>query len=435
MAKIIPFCGLRYEKKHVSEIQRLVTPPYDIISPHDQNRFYRAHAYNIIRLEYGKTKQTDSDNNNRYTRAHATLRDWIDRGVLEKEAKPAFYIIQNDYIDPDGNLKKFTGLIGYIKLEKFGEGKILPHEKTYAGPKEDRFNLLKETGVSFSPVFSLYRDPSKRISGILKKVTQKKAALDFKDWAGDGQKLWTVTQSSQIQLIQNAFQGKKLLIADGHHRYLTAIRYQKEMGSQAAPNAEYIMMCLSEIHDPGLCVLPVFRLVSDVPAARWKTFEKKMGDYFEVEKVGAVSKLQAAQADLAKKTRSAVIGYLEKGGKQAMLLKIRQSFMDEFFQSQDTRHSRIYHRLDIVILNQMILGHLLNIQPGEEKGRVQYTKNLDEARRSVSRGNAQAAFLPGLPNIDAIWDLAKQGETLPQKTTYFLPKLITGMVMNPVRLD
>jgi uncharacterized protein (DUF1015 family) len=435
MAKIVPFNGLRYSKALKAAISRLVTPPYDIISEQEQKRFYRAHPQNIIRLEYGTTKPTDTAKNNRYTRAKKTLQEWLSAKVLGPESKPAFYLLQTEYVDPDGEKKKFTGLFSRVKLERFGEGKVLPHEKTYEGPKTDRFNLLKETGVSMSPVFSLYRDPSQRIRALFDKLVGKQPELKLEDWSGSQHKLWVITQPTQIAAIQNAFQGKKLLIADGHHRYLTAIRYQKEFRDQIGPDADWVMMCVAEIHDPGLSILPVYRLIKGISQKQWSVFKKKCEEYFEIEKVTAVKQLREAQMAAVKKYRCAVIGYIEKGGKNAYLMRVKQGYLESFYNPSETRHSRIYHRLDVVILNQLILNQLLDIHSGEEKGRVTYTKNLKDAQQTVERGEAQAAFLPGLPNVDAIWDLAKQGETMPQKSTYFLPKLITGLVMNPMNKD
>lgn len=435
MAKILPFTGLRYTKALQTAINRLVTPPYDIISEQEQKSFYRAHQRNIIRLEYGITKSTDTAKNNRYTRAKKILQEWLDAKILVPEAKPAFYLLQTEYVDPEGAKKKFTGIFTRVKLERFGEGKVLPHEKTYEGPKTDRFNLLKETGVSFSPVFSLYRDPAQRIRMLFNKQMTKPPTVKLKDWSGSQHQLWVITHPTQIAAIQNAFQGKKLLIADGHHRYLTAIRYQKEFRDQIGPDADWVMMCVAEIHDPGLSILPVYRLVKGISRNQWTVFKKKCGDYFEIEKVSEVKRLREAQTLAVKKNRCAVIGYIEKGGKNAYLMRVKQGYLEAFYNPSETRHSRIYHCLDVVILNQLILHKLLDIGPDEDKGRVWYTKNLKEAQQSVERGMAQAAFLPGLPNVGAIWDLAKHGETMPQKSTYFLPKLITGLVMNQMNTE
>jgi uncharacterized protein (DUF1015 family) len=256
--------------------------------------------------------------------------------------------------------------------------------------------------------------------------------VDFKDWSGCRQRLWLIQQPDEQKDLETLFKGKKLLIADGHHRYSTALRYQKEFGAQAGEAADYVMMCLSETHDVGLTVLPVYRLVQGVTAKQWQHFKKNVSRHFVMEKVADCSRLCEFQAQALAATKNPAIGFIGDAGKQAYLLKWTRKDFENPSDGQMIRHSRIYCRLDVVILNQIILNDLLGIRPGEENGRVTYTKNFNEAYTSVTKGQIQAAFLPGLPNLDAIWDLAKKGETMPQKSTYFLPKIITGLVMNPV---
>lgn len=434
MAKVLPFKGLRYSDKKYQHIDKLITPPYDIISTKQQQQFYRQHEHNIIRLELGKTKSTDNDQNNRYTRAKKILDQWLQEQVLIVENKPAYYLLQSDYQAPDGTWKKVTALFAHVELEEFNEGKILPHEKTYEGPKADRLNLLKATGVSFSPVYALYRDPSGKITSVLNKVMRRKPKADFKDWDQAHHKLWIIHKPEECDIIHQGFQGKKLLIADGHHRYSTALNYKNNYGKQLDGRADHIMMCLTETHDPGLSVLPVYRLISAVTKKQWKTFESHMHEVFHVERVATPKELQTAQERSIKVSKQPAIGYIKEGGQEAFLLKIKKESLEAFCNHPSTGHSRIYYRLDVVILNQIILNALLGIVPGEEKSRVTYTKNLDDALAKVKKKQVQAAFLPGLPNLNAIWDLAKKGETMPQKSTYFLPKILTGLVMNPVAL-
>lgn len=432
MAKLAPFAGLRYAPALGRVSSRLITPPYDIISPADQLRFYRAHPHNIIRLELGKTKASDTPRNNRYTRARRTLEQWLAQGVLRVESEEAFYLLKTDYTDPRGRHKRFTGLFARVQLEAFGEGKVFPHEKTYEGPKTDRFHLLAETGVSFSPVLSLYRDQSGTVGRQLERQARPRPALSLRDWNGCRHRLWVIQQPRSVAALQKEFLGKKLLIADGHHRYLTAISYQREQGARVGTAANYVMMCLAGVRDPGLSVLPVIRLVRGVEKKRWASYHRRLKETFEIIKATPAQlvngKVPANTAGLP------VIGYLGDGGRSAFWLRVRPGALDQAYGQTPARHSRIYHRLDVVILNQLVLEPWLGIGRQEEKGRVSYTKNPVAARRAVSQGKAQAAFFPGLPNVDAIWDLAKQGETLPPKSTYFLPKIITGLVMNPVSL-
>lgn len=435
MAKVIPFKGLRYSDKYIKNMGKLITPPYDIISPSAQQKFYRQHEYNIIRLELGKTKANDNEASNRYTRARQILHEWIGKRVLTLESKPAYYFLQSEYKAPNGEMKSVRALYAQVELEDLNSGKILPHENTYAGPKTDRLNLLKETGVSFSPVYALYRDPSAKITMVLNKIMRRKPKLEFKDWDLASHRLWIINKPEECDAIQLGFQGKKLLIADGHHRYSTALNYKNTCGAKAGDQVNYVMMCLTETNDPGLTVLPVYRLVNGISKKQWQYFQANMEDAFEIEKIGNLHDLPKAQVAAFKVSKQPVIGYFPAGGKEALVLKLKKEALESFSSNPASGHSRIFYRLDVVVLNEIILKALLGIEPGEEKDRLTYTKNLGEAITMVKKGGAQAAFLPGLPNLNAIWDLAKKGETMPQKSTYFLPKLVTGVVMNPVNID
>ncbi len=432
MACLTPFRGLRFAPAYGREIPRLVTPPYDIISSRDQQRFYRMHPNNIIRLELGKTTSADTAERNRYSRARRTLNQWLADEVLVKEAKPALYIQKTEYTDPRGASKEFTGLLTRVKLEPFSERKIFPHEKTFAGPKTDRLNLLRETKVGFSPVFALYRDPSGNINRILTRAVQRTPVYDFKDWSGCRQRLWVITKPSNIADMQKIFQGKKLMIADGHHRYATALAYQKEFSRPGEDGADSVMMCLTDTHDSGLTVWPVYRLIQGVSQEKWRRFWKEIKKNFEIEKVDVASGLPAVQTRSANEVKNPVIGFLGRGEDGVCLLKLKSGDFVTRIMARLASHSRIYGRLDVVVLNLLILDDLLGIRPGEEQGRITFSHDLAQIRRAVNQGKAQAVFLPGLPNLKAIWDLARQGEIMPQKSTYFLPKLVTGLVMNPI---
>lgn len=432
MATVVPFSGLRYAESLIPRMSRLVTPPYDIISPRDQMRFYSTHPRNIIRLEYGRTFPDDSPKDNRYTRAKATLDEWLAQGVMRTDRVPAFYVLRTEYTDPQGGARVFTGLLGRVKLEPLGRGSILPHERTFQGPKTDRFNLLAATGVSFSPVFSLYRD-SECLPSLLARVTRRRPAVDFADWAGNRQALWVVDRPEEVRTVQRAFSRRTLLIADGHHRYSTALNYRDRHGRQAGRAADYVMMCLAETGDPGLTVLPVYRLVKGLPASRWARFAKAAARYFDVTPV-APARLQAAQWRADAQSGRVTLGCLGGLGRGAYLLTAKTERPAEWFARTLPGASETLRGLDVVVIDQLVLARLLGIPSGDEAGRVSYTKDAREARRLVSGGQAQAALLPCPPKLDQIWSIARGGEVMPQKSTYFLPKLITGLVMNPVNL-
>jgi uncharacterized protein (DUF1015 family) len=433
MATVVPFPGLRYASRLVPRLSKLVTPPYDIISPHDQERFYQLAPENIIRLEYGRVNPGDSDTQNRYTRARVVLGDWLSRGVLGVDAQPAFYVLQTQFVDPLGKQRTFTGVMCRVKLEPLGEGSILPHERTFQGPKTDRLNLLETTGVSFSPVFSLYRDTPDGCSAWLKKITRRTPWADFKDWSGNRQKLWVVNAPADVKFFQSRMRAKKLLIADGHHRYSTALNY-RERQKKRVPEDDYVMMCLADTADPGLTVLPVYRLVRGVSENQWRGLRAGLEADFELESVATVSQLAERRRAAEEKSSLPVLGCLGGLGRGAYLLKVKARRPERLTAKDFPQASSAYRELDVVMLDQLILNRQLGIVPGEEADRVRYTKDPAEAAALVARGEFQAAFLPGPPKLEQIWAVAKNRETMPQKSTYFLPKLITGLVMNPIRL-
>jgi uncharacterized protein (DUF1015 family) len=433
MATLVPFAGLRYADPLRARLRRLVTPPYDIISPRDQQHFYRSDPRNIIRLEYGKIGARDTPQANRYTRARATLADWLDRGVLRVDRRPALYLLQTEYRDPFGQVRNFTGLIGRVKLEPLGRGSILPHERTFQGPKTDRLNLLAATGVSFSPVFALYRDSGK-ITDQVRRCARRQPWADFRDWSGSRQRLWVINRPEELRTLQREFAGRTLLIADGHHRYATALNYREQLGAAAGPAADYVMMCLAETNDPGLTVLPVYRLVTGLPADTWEKFRRAVPEYFRVEAV-APARLREAQLRAAAGSGRVAIGMLGGLGPGAHLLTLKSDRPADLFAADMPGASEALRSLDVVVIDQLLLNRLLGVPPGDEAGRLCYTKDAAEAQRLVARKKIQAAVLPSPPQLDAIWRIAIGGEVMPQKSTYFLPKLITGLVMNPVGLE
>jgi len=430
MATVIPFRGLRYARRLRPQLARLVTPPYDIISPRQQERFYRAHPNNIIRLELGRTGPKDTGCDNRYTRARDTLAAWLEAGVLAREARPVFYLLRTRYLDPDGEVRTFTGLIGRVRLEPLGAGSILPHEHTFRGPKQDRYDLLAATGVSFSPVFALYRQ-AEDLSATVARLTRRPAGVRLTDWSGTRHELWSVQGEAAVRALSAGFRRRQLLIADGHHRYSTALNFQARRRGQAGPDADHVMMCLADSADPGLTVWPVCRQLSGLPAAVWRRAVPALEKHFRWERVGSVQGLRPAQRAAMAGGR-VVLASLGYPGRGPGLLHLRSEHPADLFTRDLPGASAALRGLDVVVLDHLVLKRLLGIPPGDEAGRVAFTKDLREARRNVVRGGTQAAFVPGPPRLDEIWRIAEGGETMPQKSTYFLPKLITGLVMNPI---
>ena len=271
MAEIIPFKGLRYNEELVGNISNVVTPPYDVISPEEQANYYNISEYNCIRLELSKEMAGDDDSNNKYTRAAQTLQKWIDNRVLLEEENPCIYIYQQEFSLSSTERYIRTGFIALVRLEEFSKGIILPHENTLSKPKEDRLNLMRACGANFSQVFSLYDDENKDIAKVFEEYcSSNKPVISIeKGIAGSPERVWAISDGDIIDKIKNIMADKKLFIADGHHRYETALAYRDEL-REKNPNHtgnelyNYVMMMLVDIDDPGLVVLPTHRMVSNI---------------------------------------------------------------------------------------------------------------------------------------------------------------------------
>jgi hypothetical protein len=254
-----------------------------------------------------------------------------------------------------GVSRVFTGVLCRVKLEPLGEGSILPHERTFAGPKADRLNLLETTGVSFSPVFSLYQDPKATCAAWLKKITRRKPWANFVDWSGTRQTLWVVDQPAEVAFFSAQMKTKKLMIADGHHRYSTALNYRDAHKGDSASDDQYVMMCLADTADPGLTVLPVYRMVRNVPASQWRSLRAQLEKHFEIEPVANAARLPYVRQAAEDATGMPVIGCVGGFGKGAFLLKLRHNHPETLTAKELKGTSEAYRGLDVVMLDRVIL--------------------------------------------------------------------------------
>lgn len=409
MAEIKPFKGLRYSQN--KDLRLVTSPPYDIISVSEQEGFYKADPNNVIRLELGAIYKDDTADCNRYTRAAEYLDDWLLNGILKREREDAFYIYEQEFPLENGGTKILYGLICLARLEPFDKGIILPHEKTLSKAKEDRLNLARATGANFSQVYSLYADEEKTVPQILDSYRERKPDIEFTSFEGIVQRLWIITDAGINSKISAAFSDKKLFIADGHHRYETALKYKENFGGP-----DYVMMFLAEMDNPGLVVFPTHRVVHGLEDFDEKKLLDKAREYFDIS--------PAAAGEAPPKGSFILIA---KGGRHRLTLRdIR--VMDGVFPDS----SPAYRHLDVNVLHSLLLDKLLRIDLANLalQKNLLYTRDAAEAEAIVKNGSAQCAFLLGPTLIDEIKDISLANEKMPQKSTYFWPKLITGLVMN-----
>jgi len=425
MATVKPFYGLRYNTTKVGSLSNVTTPPYDIISIDEQKAYAKKHENNIINLELGETFDTDNENNNRYTRAGKYLDDWIEKGVMQFEENPAYYVYE-EIFTVSGITRSLRGIISAVKLVPFSEKIILPHEETLSKAKEDRFNLMSHTNANFSPIYFLYMDEKKTVNKIMDDVCSNEPTETFKTEDGIIHNMWVVSDKSLCTEIENSFSDKQLFIADGHHRYETALKFSKTQPENE--NAQYILAFSVEMDDPGLLVLPTHRIVKDIESFDEIAIISSLEKYLDIRKVYSENiALNAEKLLLENKDDTSFVFYT--GYDYFYLLGLKdKNIMHDLLPDK----SSAYCELDVSVLHTLILDKAFGIDMenmANQKNLI-YTKFAQEAVDIVKNKKANCSFLLNGTKVRQIKEISQNFEKMPQKSTYFYPKLITGLVVN-----
>ncbi len=438
MAKIFPFRGIRYDPEKVGEIAEVVSLPYDKINPELQAAYYERHPRNIVRLIKGKTSPNDSPENDQYTRARNHLNQWIEDGTLRRDEDPALYVYDEEYQLPSGERRVRRGLIALAELEDLGKGGIMAHEKTLAGPKADRLNLMRATGCQFGQIFMLYSDPENKINHLLDRATAAPPVYEFED-SSEGSpikhRLWKVSDPKIIDGVVREMAEKPLFIADGHHRYETALNYRNEMRAAARECAEgsenYTnrMMTFVNFADEGLTIFPTHRVIHSLSDIDWASFFTRLKDDFTIEETTSLPDLLARM----KEGEGAPTFGLYGDGKY-FLLKLKPGQLPE--EIIRVPKSDAWKKLDVTVLHTLILDALLGIDAArlEAHSNVRYYRSAEEAHRLVKEGAAQMVFFLNPTRASQVREVAEEGEKMPQKSTDFFPKVLTGLVINKIAL-
>ncbi len=434
MADVRPLRGIRYNDEVVGDLAQVVTPPYDVISKEAQANFYARNPYNVIRLEFGAEQVGDNTLNNRYTRAAAALAEWRLQDVLRQDALPGYYLYQQLFSQNSQQYTR-TSLLARVRLEPWSSKVVLPHEHTMSKPKDDRLKLLRACATNLSPIMSLYDDPQGRIRRLLGTYADK-AEVQMTDEVGEGHRLQHITDPAQIDLIQDFFAERQLYIADGHHRYETALNYREEIREQRRQlhvddAVQFVLMALVDVDDPGLLVLPTHRLLSGLPTTALRALStEQLARYFTVSELGSGATSDALLAQLAQAgtTEPALVLSTEE---QNWLLRLNEQGR---IRMAESGHSEAWNDLDVAVAHTLILEALLGIQTEDVTAGtyLRYTRDAQQAVQAVHTGEAQAALLLNATRVRQIRDVSQADDRMPQKSTYFYPKLITGLVMNPL---
>ncbi|MGB6547078.1 MAG: DUF1015 domain-containing protein [Candidatus Acidiferrales bacterium] len=448
MARIFPFQAYRYNPARV-KLEDVVTQPYDKISPAMQDRYYATSPYNLISVEKGKTRPDDSATNNVYTRAARTLEEWIASGVLLREPVASLYVYIQKYKAPGESTERTRkGLIAIGQIEDYSAGVIFRHEQTLSGPKADRLELLRHTKTHTGQLFMLYTDPARRVDAQLDKISQAPPTAEARDDLEVLHQLWAITDPALIQSITGELADKKLAIADGHHRYETALAYRDECRAKSGSpiraervaskdrSAPYerVMMTLFNTAGEGLIVLPTHRVVSRLADFSFERFRDRVKDEFDCRSYS----FSAGPARTA--AFSMFLSHLEQsdaerpsigafaGGDAFHLFTLRA---DANLNALLPDVSVMQRRLDVVLLHKLLIERGLGITAEAVKGErnLTYERDMEAAIDAVDRGEAQLCFLLNAISAEQTAQIAFAGEVLPQKSTDFYPKLLSGLTL------
>jgi uncharacterized protein (DUF1015 family) len=446
MAKVFPFRAFRYNPAY-APFEQVLTQPYDKISPAMQDKYYAANPHNLITLEKGRVHPTDAPEKNVYTRAAAAIREWIRNGIVVQDRAESFYTYTQEYTVPGTNERKTRrGFIGAGQLEEYSAGVIYRHEHTLSGPKADRLELLRHTQISTGQLFLIYSDAQNRVDAILHEAEVSAApATEMTDEYGVIHRLWVISEPEHVKAIEEAMANQKLVIADGHHRYETALNYRNERRAQAGqiiPDAPYerAMMTFINTTGEGLTILPTHRVVGKLRDFNWADLRRHLEPWFEAEPIAFADDgdKTRAQGDFLQKLSAArsrrAIGVYPAADKQK-----RASYVLTLRNGVDLSRllpsvSPLQRELDVVLLHEGILEPGLGITPQSvtAEANITYEREASAAFDAVDSGSAQVSFLLNPCDVEQVIKIATAGEVMPQKSTDFYPKLMSGITMYSV---
>ena len=412
MARIFPFQAYRYGAQ-AGPLEHLATQPYDKITPAMQARYLALSPYNAVRVILGPRLDSDSDTDNVYTRARRYLEDWIAAGILAQEPEPCFYAYFQEFTDPDSGQRLVRkGLIGLGAVEDYSAGVVHRHEQTLSGPKQDRLELLRHIRAHFGHIFMLYPDAPGTIDALIDEAAQAEPVAAVVDEHQARHTLWRIAEPKRIARIQDLMVDKKLLIADGHHRYETALAFGREYPE--LPGADRVMMTFVNMYSPGLRILATHRVVRGLTAFQTDDFLRRAAEVgFRARPVGSLGALRAAWAE--RHPERVLIGAALAGTETVYLLE----------------GPRTAGQLHLKILHEKLLGGALGIseQAVREEKFIRYVRGLDAALSEVREGGAQIVFLVEPTPIEDVARVAFSGSVMPQKSTDFYPKLLSGLTI------
>jgi uncharacterized protein (DUF1015 family) len=417
MAEIQPLRALRYDLALTGGLQDVVAPPYDVIDDEQRAALVASSPYNVVAIDLPRGKEP-------YEAAAEQLAAWRAEGVVVQDETPALWTLEQDYTGPDGLARTRRGFLARVRVEQYGPGRIRPHERTHPGPKEDRLRLTRATKANLSPIFSLFSDPSGAAWGALAgAVAGQPPWAQTTDPDGTLNRLWRVGDPMAIETVTETLRDSELLIADGHHRYETARAYAEEVGGEGPHR--FVLMCLVALQDPGLTVFPTHRLVRGLRPAQHETLAQALRRDFELQPLEQLSELAPASGEQVR------IGYIDAHFQRPWMLTLKDPSIADAALSG---HSEPYRRLDTAVLEALILKGALEMTDDDidHLDGLGYARDFEQAIELIESSAYDAAFFMAPTPVRHVQDVAASGESMPPKSTYFFPKVPTGLLFNPL---
>lgn len=482
MAEIIPFEGIHYNQERIADLSKVIAPPYDVISPEMQNILYERHPQNVIRLILGKDRPGDGAHENKYIRAGEAFRRWLTEGILVADSEPSLYIYEEEYsleAFPTYGKKQTSGraqfsdssasddehsgrrsgpssvksapkssliqrgIIAAVKIEEYEKGIILPHEDTMPGPKQDRLALMRSCKANLSPIFGMYTDPSGGADSIVSEIiSSNRPAMELTDDNGISHRVWSFCDKDLVRSLERYFLDKQIYIADGHHRYETAMVYRDEIRSAKvasegmAPNyvtgnnipADYVMMWLVNMDTQDLTVFPTHRMLENFKALDKSRFLQAAERFFTIEEMGDLM-----PESLPGEEHSFLV-LIDKAGYFSLIMKDDPATRTQVEKLLGKEASSPRGNLDVTLLHEILINHIMMRELGETDLNLSYTRDPGEAQARVMNGRCQMAFFLSPTRLDDIRSVVKAGQRMPQKSTYFYPKPLSGLIFRDLSL-
>ena len=417
MAEIQPLRALHYDLAETGGLQDVVAPPYDVIDADQRAALIAASPYNVVAIDL---PQGDDP----YENAARLLGAWRAAAIVVRDDGPALWALEQDYTGPDGQARTRRGFLARVRVEDYGAGRIRPHERTHPGPKEDRLRLTRATRANLSPIFSLFSDPAGSAWGALAGAVSGVAPwAETTDPDGTRNRIWRVGDEAAITTVTGTLRGVELLIADGHHRYETARVYAEEIGGEGPHR--FVLMCLVALEDPGLTVFPTHRLVRGLRPDQQEALAEALRRDFDIEPLDDTRALAPASSDHVR------IGYIDAHFRTPYMLTLTDPAIAD---AALPGHSEPYRRLDTAVLEALILKQALGMtdEDIDHLNGLGYARDFEQALELIESSEYDAAFFMAPTPVKRVQDVAASGESMPPKSTYFFPKVPTGLLFNPL---